>query len=689
MAVSCQEHRLRLLALPRLIARTPLLLAVLASASSSSFSAEVQTSVLLADCCSRRSGDACQRNEDGVVAAPVVEAQAGLSLQQIHVRRIAAHAHHAVVPALLGATGSLGTTMARPPHQALAVALREGASDGGPGSGSSIAVTDSALAEAPKDPFEIRIRQPEDEEVWATKGREFKSRWKLFAFFIVVIITPVLVVLLCCQRDFRCPGSPTLPQQSTQSSVQIPTERRQAAFAESRIMLKKTVFAASLFHFCMGYYTGIIAGAMLFLDHQFGPLDGLTNGAIVSFMLAGAAMGAACAFVADWIGRRPTLLWVACLYLLGALMMCTARDVDMLCMGRAVAGFGVGLSSGLVNMYILEVVPVDARGQLGSWAPILGIIGLVAAYSVSVILGFFPGGWWRVQLGLGILPALFALLLKGWLPESPRWLLSVGRREEARASLKALFPLVSNDIISAELDHLSALIAETTSDRKISRLGLLLKYRTAFLLGIAISVLQQASGISVVMYFGPQLLMLAGFNQLGALVITLAISILQVFTVLANALVIDQVGRRPVALSGTLVIMIGLSLIVSGFFLAGRHSLTPLWPILLMVAGMFLFGAAFAFSLGPLPYVMISELFPQEARAMGCAVTWFSNWTAAFVVCQSFPMLMEYLHGPLQSYALNAALIFAVYLGFTFLALIFIGCLLPERIPKLDVSKEY
>lgn len=542
------------------------------------------------------------------------------------------------------------------------------------------------------DPF---ILNPENGEVWPSKGKQFVFRWNLVFWLLVIVLAPIPVVLSCCQRGIRCPGSPPLEQLSGQLFAdRISTERREAAFAESRIMLKKTVFAASLCHFCMGYYTGIIAGAALFLrkdpmfvvDNQ--QMDGLTSGAIVSFMMAGAAVGAGCGFVADWIGRRNTLLWVALLYVLGALLMCMSKDVQMLCIGRAVAGFGVGLSSGVVNLYILEVVPGDARGHFGLFAPMMSTLGLVSAYATSLLLGVMPHGWWRVQLGLGIVPALFVVLLKGWLHETPRWLLSRGQRQEAKKSLSALFPSVAGEIIDSELDQLSLDISKSASDQKAGLLRMIWKYRFAFLLGAAINVLQQATGIHIMIYFSPTLLQLVGFSQFGSLFLTLVISLLQVATVFSNALIVDRIGRRPVALSGTLVIMLGLALLSGGFFAAGHGAIGPMWPKVCVVVGMFLFGAAFAFSLGPLPYIMTSELFPQEARAWGCAVSWMANWTASFLVCQSFPILMDVMYAHWGKYASCASIIFSVYLGFTILSFIFIGCLLPERVPKLDVVRD-
>jgi len=267
--------------------------------------------------------------------------------------------------------------------------------------------------------------------------------------------------------------------------------------------------------------------------------------------------------------------------------------------------------------------------------------------------------------------------------------MSQGRREDAHASLKKLFPSVAEQTIAAELDSIQENLdaSLSPSSRETGVLTLFWRNGRSFLLGIWINILQQLTGINVIIYFGPTILRLAGFGKFTALLLTLGISIAQFVTVVANVTIVDGLGRRPVAIAGILVIMVGLALVAIGFFLRRDFHVWPPWVI---VAGMFLFRAAFSFSLSPLPYIMTSELFPQDAKSLGVAVTWFSSWAANFVACQIFPVLEIHFASALNGDEdLAATIIFTLYVLCTGLALIFVIIFLPEgRGDRLEAIKD-
>jgi len=507
----------------------------------------------------------------------------------------------------------------------------------------------------------------------------------LLPLVFLVIVPPLAVALLwisCTNKGRQNAAAATL--QPSEAATTEGTDSHfdpQEEFAQDQFRLKAAVLVASTCHFCMSYATTIIAGAMLSIkvDPLFAPLDGFTEGALVSFMLLGAVVGSGCGFAADWTGRRPALMCCAVLQLVGALLMTVSWGVGLLALGRAISGIGVGLASTLVNVYISEVSPAKVRGQLGAWAPLCGTVGILTSYGLSFALGMLPGGAWRVQLGLVSVPAIGILCLNSLMPETPCWLVAQGRHSEALDVLRALFPKTSEKAISAEFRQLMLDIGTPMQAAKTSTAALLLRHQRPLGIGMAINVIQQITGVNIIVYYGPTVLTMAGMSDAMATLTSFLICIVQVNSVFANSMLVDRWGRRPLAIIGTMCVMLGLSFMACGFGMGGSEdqSHVAIWCGGLAVLGMCIFRVGFSFSLSPLPYIMTAELFPQEIRAVGVAISHMVNWATNALVCQTFPMLDEAMT---RSMAANEAhaIIFAVYLGFTFIALAFVIMYLPE-----------
>lgn len=437
--------------------------------------------------------------------------------------------------------------------------------------------------------------------------------------------------------------------------------------------LRVTVVAASLSLFCLGYNTAIIAGAQKGIqkDPRFAALNsGWEDGALVSCILAGASIGALSSQAADAVGRRGLLLVTAIIYTLSPLCMAAAPTPFLLLAARTIAGVAVGLSSCLVNLYISEVAPAESRGKFGGWAPLLGTTGTLASYGVSAVLEGLPDGAWRIQLGFAAVPAMCQLMLAGYLPETPRWLLTQGRREDAEASLATVFPKATPSALHAELNRLEEDLP--TSTRRVQIWQLPKKYGRGTIVGVAINFLQQVSGINVVVYFGPKLLSDAGLGDL-SVPVTFFVTVAQLCATMILVGLVDKVGRRPLAMIGIVIMMFGLGFLMTAYLLAAGSGLSKVETSIVAVLGMLVYRSAFSLSLGPLPYIMTSEFFGQEARAAGVALCWAANWSANFGVSQSFPMIQKALPGDTWT-----AIILGFYCIACVFALFFAYFLLPE-----------
>mmetsp|Transcript_105025 Transcript_105025/g.306884 ORF Transcript_105025/g.306884 Transcript_105025/m.306884 type:complete len:619 (+) Transcript_105025:37-1893(+) len=448
--------------------------------------------------------------------------------------------------------------------------------------------------------------------------------------------------------------------------------------------LKASVLVAALCHFCMSYNAGIIAGAWLYMQES----PRLTHiDSVISSLLLGATVGSLGSSTADMVGRKVALLSVAALYVAGAIMMGMASSDLMLVVGRSVAGLGVGMSSVAVNVYISEISPADCRGQLCCWAPVLGTLGVLLSQVVSVVLGSaYPAMAFRLPLALVAAPALAVILSHGLLIESPRWLLLKGRREQATTALAMLFPEAPHDVVATEIQTMENDINVTTATYQPSYMELRNRHGWRVTLGVGINILQQMTGVNVVIYAGPMVLAELGLRHRDALIAAIFVSMVQLCTVILSATLVDRVGRRPVATFGMLGIICSHLVMVIAF--AAKSVGDGRWTVVTAAVGMLLFRAAFSFSLGPIPYIMTAELFPAELRATGAAVSMAANWGTNLLVCWSFPVLEEVLASRIGE-DVGTSLIFAFYMSFCTVALFSVLRKLPEtRARQLERAVE-
>jgi sugar porter (SP) family MFS transporter len=393
---------------------------------------------------------------------------------------------------------------------------------------------------------------------------------------------------------------------------------------------------AALGGLLFGYDTGVISGAELFLRKDF-TLSTFALEVIVSGVLAGAAAGAlAGGRLADLFGRRKLLIATAIIFAAGAIVCAGARSPGILVAGRIIVGLGIGLASSTVPVYISEVAPADARGWQVSLFQLAVTVGILLAYLVDFAFAQIQS--WRWMFGFALFPA--AIFGSGmlFLPESPRWLLRSGQRESARATLARVRGTPDVDAEFLEIEHGLAHAEEK------GRLSDLLEpsLRPALVAGIGLAIFQQIVGINTVIYYAPVIIQSAGISSAsGAILATAGIGLVNVLMTIVAMRLIDRLGRKPLLLTGIAGMMITLGLL-GLFFRAAHHNGALAW---IAVISMMAYVASFAISLGPIFWLLISEIYPLKIRnsAEGMAATF--NWGSNLVVTLTFLTLVEQL-GP-------------------------------------------
>ncbi len=409
-----------------------------------------------------------------------------------------------------------------------------------------------------------------------------------------------------------------------------------------------------------GYDTGVISGAELFLRKDF-TLSSFALEVIVSGVLVGAAIGAlGGGRLADLYGRRRLLIATAVIFAIGAVICAAASSPTVLIIGRIIVGLGIGLSSGTVPVYISEVSPPAARGWTVSIFQLAITVGILLAYVVDYAFAASQG--WRWMLGLAVVPAAIFAIGMILLPESPRWLVKNGHREEAR---KVLGRIRTSAAADAELKDIEASIQHSEERGRLSDL-LHPSLRAALVVGIGLAILQQITGINTVIYYAPLIIQSAGIpSASGAILATAGIGVVNVLMTIVSMWLIDRAGRRPLLLTGIAGMVVTLFALGYAFH-APMHggSLATVAVICMM-----LYVASFAISLGPIFWLLIAEIYPTTVRSSAEGLSATFNWGANLLVSLTFLTLLE---------AMGASRTFWLYGVFAIGAWIFSYYLVPE-----------
>jgi len=390
---------------------------------------------------------------------------------------------------------------------------------------------------------------------------------------------------------------------------------------------------AALGGLLFGYDTGVISGAVLFLKNDFA-LSTFALSAIVSGVLVGAAVGSLVGGrLADLYGRRGLLFVTAVIFAAGSIVCGLAPSVSALIAGRVIVGLGIGLASGTVPVYISEVSAPEDRGWQVSLFQLAITIGIVLAYLVDYALA--PAQAWRLMLGLAIVPAVVFGAGMWFLPESPRWLVKRGRRDAALTVLTRIRGAVAAQTEVRDIETSLAAADERGGIADMFHPSV----RSALVVGLGLAVFQQVTGINTVIYYAPVIIQSAGISSAsGAILATLGIGVVNVIMTVVAMRLLDRMGRRPLLLIGIAGMTVTLAALGFVFRYPEQERSAALAVISMMV-----YVAAFAISLGPIFWLMISEIYPLRIRSSTEGLSAAFNWGANLLVSLTFLTLVQQL----------------------------------------------
>ena len=432
---------------------------------------------------------------------------------------------------------------------------------------------------------------------------------------------------------------------------------------------------ATIGGFLFGFDSGVINGTQDGLHQAFRSGEWIQGFEIAS-MLLGCAVGAFSAGrLADRLGRRNVLILSAVMFLLSALGAGAAASSGWFIAARVVGGFAVGAASVISPAYIAEVAPARYRGRLATVQQIAIITGLTAAFLSNYLLAAAAGAsteplWagqaaWRWMFWMQAAPSLVFLLLLLTIPESPRYLVVKRRKDDA---LRVLTRLLGNDKARATLEEIDASLSNDhhrprLSDLKSRATG---RIRPIVWVGVGLACFQQLVGINVVFYYGAVLWQAVGFSENDALLINVLSGALSIGACVVTVLLIDRIGRKPLLWFGSAGMSLSLALVVVAFAsgsLADGHLQLPgrMGTLALVAANAYV--VFFNLSWGPVMWVMLGEMFPNQIRGSALAVAGAAQWTSNFVVTVTFPMLLA---------AAGLAATYGIYLVAAIISVIFV-----------------
>lgn len=431
---------------------------------------------------------------------------------------------------------------------------------------------------------------------------------------------------------------------------------------------------AALGGLMFGYDTAVIAGAIGFIETKF-QLSPAMTGWAASSAIWGCVIGVLGAgYMSDKFGRKKVLILTAILFAISAIGAAFPTTLNQFVIARIIGGIGIGAASIISPLYISEIAPAEKRGMLVTLYQLAIVIGINVIYFVNLLIaGSGTDEWnieygWRYMLGSGIIPSalfLFALFL---VPESPRWLASKKRESEAMKILER----VNGSVVAAVVmnDIRKNLNEEQGTLKELFAPGL----RRAVIIGTFLALFSQITGINAIIYYAPEIFKSVGFGTESALLQTVIIGIVNTIFTFVAIRFIDDAGRRKLLLwgvSGMVICLMGVGVVFHFNLNSG-----PL--LLLFILG---FIASFACSLGPIPWVIMSEIFPTKTRGLAMSIAGVMLWIGVLLIAQLTPILLSEAGG---------AITFWIFTAFAAMLLVFTYKMIPETKGKtLEEIEKY
>jgi SP family galactose:H+ symporter-like MFS transporter len=383
--------------------------------------------------------------------------------------------------------------------------------------------------------------------------------------------------------------------------------------------------------FLFGYHMAIITGALSFLVPAF-QLSIADQAMVVSIILMGALIGALSGgSIADRIGRKRAMIVTAVFFIFGALICSLCQSYAMLLIGRLVSGFGLGMSSVAGPIYLAEISPPHYRGAFVACYQLAVTLGILSSFLVSYL--FATSADWRWMFAMGMFPAIFQLIALFFFTETPAWLFKRGLPEQGIHVLKRLRK-------DREWVHQVEAMKHAASNRRKGMWKILFSpaLRYVLIVGVCLSVMQQITGINTVIFYAPKIFQTVGIaSDTGAILATLGIGLINVIATLFSMWLLDRAGRRILLLVGTVGMAVCLGMLSTAYFTQAK--------MIDLVAFISLIGyvAFFAIGLGPVTWVVLSEIYPLKVRGHAMTMAIFGNWLFNYLVALTFLNLIEIL----------------------------------------------
>jgi len=442
-----------------------------------------------------------------------------------------------------------------------------------------------------------------------------------------------------------------------QSAPEVETPRSKAVFRWVLMIALVTFFAGLLF----GYDQGVISGALKGIGNSF-KVGSFAQEVITSWVTLGALIAALVAGIsADRFGRRPVLMAAGVLFIAGAIIQAVSPGVEVLAIGRLVTGFGVGFASVIAPLYAAEMAPQRIRGRIVSTYQLAITFGIFLAYIVADVLNSAD---WRTMFAIAAVPGIILIIGVFIVPESSRWYVKVGRSKDARKSLEKVTE--PGDVDKELADVQAQVDAEAAEGEATWGEVFSPRVRKALIVGVGLAIFQQITGINAIIYYASKIFASAGLvsTQSQTTATLYCVGLTNVLATFIAVAYIDRFGRRPLLLMGLVGMFISLCAVGLGFATQSRLDSgagASIVGIITMV-GLVVFIASFAFSLGPVVWTIISEIYPARVRGKAVSFATAANWGAAFLVAQFFLTLTEGI-GNSATFFLFAAM---CVLGFIF-----------------------